>query len=90
MIILHVADLPYDLSAEGIAAEDEVRARAAGNWSQRIVAYAADGTWWMALNPAGVEWFGHTHLVDVLEASRPGCEEEHGASVLLFRNRSGS
>jgi len=86
-IILHEADLPYDLAAEGITGNDRVRARAAGNWSQRIITYHADDTWWMTLNPGGVEWFGHDHLVDILEASRPGCEKEHGAAVLLFRDR---
>jgi len=91
VMTLYESDLPHNLAAEGIATADSVSVvvdppRPNGTQRpQRMVAYREGSSWMTALHPDGVDWFGLGHLVEILEASRPGCTERHGAVLLLFR-----
>ena len=82
LIRIYESDLPYDLGDAGISVQDRVTVRMA-----RMTANIVGGAWMVAL-PDDANWHELGHMVEILEASRPGCIEQHAAVLLLFRGEA--
>lgn len=80
---LYESDLPYELAADGIMADDRVTVRPA-SWPPRMTAYQDGGAWMIGIEP-DANWYNQDHSTELLDASRPGCTETHAAVLLLFR-----